>query len=385
MDKKITKNDIRKFWFYLYLILPFFGIPFLNNKFLIISKLYNLFTIINGVIIFLLVLHNKKYSKIINYILGYFVILLISTLISKGDISNTLLGIYQNIMLCLLVDYGINKDKVLFLNALEFVLSSLVILNFLSILFFPNGMYINMSGYDENWFLGYKNSHILYIIPLLLISFLKDYNSKRKLGAKSYLYIILSISSTVLSKNSTGLFGLFIIILFLVLKKFLINIKWFNIKNYFLLYIFLFFFIIVFRLQNLFSFLIVDVLQRNLTFTGRTYIWDAVLEKIKQNKFLGYGNMTFKYNNYIYSTHNSILEITYKTGYIGLLFYFLILIKTIKEISFLPQSNIKYVISIMLFSLFMMMLTEGYTLIYYLYIFVIVFNAKIFFDREVRD
>ncbi|WP_423220497.1 O-antigen ligase family protein [Bifidobacterium imperatoris] len=47
--------------------------------------------------------------------------------------------------------------------------------------------------------------------------------------------------------------------------------------------------IVVFRIQNIFSFLIVDVLHKSLTLSDRTYIWDSAIESILSHLILGTG------------------------------------------------------------------------------------------------
>ena len=42
-------------------------------------------------------------------------------------------------------------------------------------------------------------------------------------------------------------------------------------------------------MQNLFAFLIEDILHKNLTLTGRTVIWDRTLELIGEKPILGHG------------------------------------------------------------------------------------------------
>ena len=47
--------------------------------------------------------------------------------------------------------------------------------------------------------------------------------------------------------------------------------------------------IVIFRIQNIFSFLIVDILHKSLTLSDRTYIWDAAIGSILSHPILGTG------------------------------------------------------------------------------------------------
>ena len=50
--------------------------------------------------------------------------------------------------------------------------------------------------------------------------------------------------------------------------------------------------IVLLRLQNIFSFIIQNILGKDLTFTGRTRIWDNAIEFIKARFIIGYGKET---------------------------------------------------------------------------------------------
>src|SRR5574344_1006435 len=98
----------------------------------------------------------------------------------------------------LVVDYGINYDLDTFLNSFEFFLLGLIIVNFWTILRHPTGMYTIVSNgivTSSNWFLGYKNNHILFIMPALMISLINSYHKYYKIGLISYLVMALSIAT----------------------------------------------------------------------------------------------------------------------------------------------------------------------------------------------
>ncbi len=388
MDKlKIKKNDIIKFFMYFILIFPFFRITFLTVTFPTIEKFYKILQIIDCAIIILLIIKGFRYSKIINYIVIYFFVLVFSTLLNSADISGSIFLSIKTIVLCFIIDYGIKKDTKVFLNSFEFFLSILVYLNFLTIIIFKNGMYVNeVAGYTENWLLGYRNLHILYILPAIMISFINSYFCKEKLSFRNYILLIVSFISLYITRSSTSLIGIFFIITFIILNKIIKKsknlTKILNIRTYFITYIVLFFSVVIFRIQNLFKFLIVDILKKDLTFTGRTYIWDYVIEFIKEKKVFGYGiedsMLRLRKTNYWLSTHahDQILEIIYKTGFVGILVYIILMIKSFKEIYKYKNNIIAKFISIVIFSYLIMMLTEFYSLDMCMFLFVICFNIK---------
>ena len=82
--------------------------------------------------------------------------------------------------------------------------------------------------------------------------------------------------------------------------------------------------IVVFRLQNYFSVILIDLLGESLDLNGRTIIWDSVLSQIQGvNWIIGHGTGFQKqfYLNGKYTTfaHNQYLAILFDYGLIGLL------------------------------------------------------------------
>ncbi len=382
LNSRIKRKDISNFILYFILLFSFFKPDYFNYNLTFVSKIYIVLQIISGIIIIILLLNKKKYPTIINYVLLFLLTLLFSTYINNGDIVNCLKAILQTVALSLIVDYGIKNNTRTFLNSFEFLLFILVFINLITILLYPNGQYVNSTGYYSNWFLGYKNTHILFIMPLVLISLSNSYSKFNKLKFRNYIVILISIISTILVENSTGLVGLLIIVLFMKLPKKVQEFKIFNIIDYFIVYILSFISIILLRLQNYFSFFIVDFLHKDLTFTGRTYIWDSVIDTIKDKLILGHGLVTFHYIANVYTTHNSLLDLLYKTGIIGFALYLSIIYECLKELYKYRNHKITKIISIIIFAYFIMMLTEAYPYDFIIFIFIFCYNVKFLIKKD---
>lgn len=376
-NRTINIKNIFFLLFYIILLIPFFEIPYFTeylNKF---NTLYDLLLMFSFMIILLWTFKKKYLSKINIYIIIMLVILFFSSLINGTDILFCLKDIIKIFGLSLLTEYGIKYDKNNFIKSASFFLSILVYINLISIIKYPIGLYMNKTGYIENWFLGYKNTHILYILPGILFNFLNGYNKKNQLTIYNYIFFIISFISTLLVNNGTGIIGLFIILLFLLFSKYISKVNIINIKNIIIAYIFLFFGIIIFRLQNIFKFLIVDILHKDLTFTGRTYIWDKAIKMISSKPLLGYGNVSFEYNKIIYSTHNMVLGVLHKTGIIGLFLFLCMMFVTIKELYFTRKENVSKLLCVFLIVYLIMMLTESYSFKLFFFILVICYNIKL--------
>lgn len=375
-NRTINIKNIFLLLFYIILLIPFFEIPYFTeylNKF---NTLYDILLIFSFLISALYTFKQKCISKINIFIIIMLIILFFSTLINGADILFCLKDIMKILGLSLLTEYGIKHDKNNFIKSASLFLSILVYINLISIIKHPIGLYMNKTGYIENWFLGYKNTHILYILPGILFNFLNSYNKKSKLTIYNYIFFIISFISTLLVNNGTAIIALFIILIFLLFSKYISKVNIINIKNITIAYAFLFFGIIIFRLQNIFKFLIVDILHKDLTFTGRTYIWDKAIKMISSKPLLGYGNVSFEYNKIIYSTHNMVLGVLHKIGIIGLIMFLITMFTAIKELYFTRKEYISKLLSVILTSYLIMMLTESYSFKFFIFILVICYNVK---------
>lgn len=383
MKQNISNLNSKNWFVYVFLLIPFFDISYLLNSFPITEKIFDIWLLISIFFLILLFCKDKKYSKILNYIFLYFAILIFSTFINGISLLGCVRYSLKAVGLCFLTDYGIRNDTKSFLNSLEFWLGFLVISNFISLLLFPDGMYTN-GNFTNNWILGYKNSHILYILPLIMISLINSYYTYGKFSKKNWLLIILAILSLIIAESSTSLIGIFLVTALIIYDENFKSTRILNIKNYFIAYIILFFSIVILRIQNIFKFLIVDTLHKDLTFTSRTLIWDKALEIIKIQDIFGKGMTAFGFSESITSTHNLILNVLYQTGIIGLIACLLAQIVSVRELYKIREYKIAKIISIVLFSFFIMMITEAYSLQYVMYLYVFAYNAK-YFIRKLGD
>ena len=377
MKVLINKRSILMTLFYIIMLCSYFQFDSLNYVYTSLLPIYKLFNYASFIIIFILLIKDRRMSKIIALIMIYLAILFISSLLNGLPLNGMIYYVLNVLGLCLITDYGIRNDTKEYLNALSIILNALILLNVLTIIMHPDGMYINATLYRQNWLLGYKNSHILFMIPCLIVNFIQSYKYKNKIDMKFYLIFVICFISIILAESSASIVGLIIILIYVLIPKFIDSKKIFNSISYFIVYLVSFFSILFFKIQKLFSYLIVDVLKEDLTFTGRTYIWDDVLLKLSNKPFLGNGNITYRFTEYIYTTHNTILDILYKSGWIGLIVYLIILLYASKILYKYKTEKISNFLSIALLGYFVIMLVEAYNINYYLFILVICSNVGI--------
>lgn len=387
---KNDKKTIGAILIYVLLLIPLFKpvcVTVLSNT---INNVYNVVFLLDAMIIIALYILKAKCSKNIIYTIIFIIVLIVSTILNNGELNNCIMLGIKILTLCLIVEFGVKRNTKTFLIAFEFILSILVYINFITLLIYPKGMYMSyVSGYSSNWFLGFKNIHILYILPAILLNLINNSIASRKITVRTCTLLMVSTFSMIRVWSATGIVGIVLCLLYIFLPQKVKNAKFFYIKNYIITEVSLFLGIVMFRIQNLFSYIIVDLLKKDLTFTGRTIIWDYIIEYIKQKPLLGYGieSTITRFSKgtllHSYHAHNIILELIYKTGLIGLFIIILIIVDVKKQLGNFKENVVARHLAFWIFIYMIISLTEAYDMDMFFFIFTLAANVKYLVkDRE---
>lgn len=323
--------------------------------------------IISAVVICVYLL-NFKFNKETIALMLFWTIMSITCICGEYSSLKTMLNIFYPIVaITFYLDLGIRYEceKVLKISSLVFL--TLCFINLITILLYPTGMYHDIL-YTTNWFFKYDNTHIFMFYPAILISYIcTQYNNdNNKFYKIIFIFqIIIILSCIFICKSATSMVAFVLIMFYLLFSKKIDKISWMNPKSYLLVYIVIFVLFVILRIQNIFSWFIVDILGKDLTFSTRTYLWDSIIEYIKLKPILGYGiEDTYIFRNKLGSlfythAHNTILDVTYKAGVIGLLLHFITLIFPINKLNANKKSKLSKFISIIFLGLFLMMNFEA--------------------------
>ena len=109
--------------------------------------------------------------------------------------------------------------------------------------------------------------------------------------------------------------------------------------------------------------IIQDVLHKDITFSGRTYIWEMCIKMIPRHSLAGYGNFDsgwiIKWNGIMRNAHNLFFDILIQGGIILLAGYLVFLLMVFITAS--DKENKKsQLILVLLFCLFVVMLCESF-------------------------
>lgn len=266
---------------------------------------------------------NRHYLLLVTYI----VIIFVSCLINKTPIQKFILDYVPILGISTWIDYYIDKSIQKTLKCLVVMAYLFTIINFATIVFFPNGLYKTMTekgSYYLCWFLGYKNPQIRFFLPAIGFVLVSDFTEKGTLGIKSLFYIAIVVLSESKLNSATSLIGLAIFALLYVIfgrrerlhKYFeVLKLKYFYIGCAVITIL-----VVLFSFQQYFAYLIENVLNRELDLTNRTIIWGKVLMCIADKPILGYGLQDSAVaESYIWAphAHNYFLQQIYVGGLIA--------------------------------------------------------------------
>lgn len=238
-----------------------------------------------------------------------------------GSMMNTL-GIVLFTYTCL-----VYNEKSFYKGA-SIVLGTYVIINLFSVILFPGGLY-ETSDYSLNFFLSYRTAWfpVYLFASVVVMMYCVEYTSKAsKIWA---ITVMLSLFvSMILVWTATGLFcfGLAAIVYFFC--KIFRRGKPFSIFWVIIAEMIVFVMLVITRQQERFSFILVDVLKKDLTLTERTRIWDNAIVSISQHPLLGIGGVADEIKQEMLGygvthAHNFYLNTVFQYGLIGIIFQLL--------------------------------------------------------------
>ncbi|MBU6134280.1 O-antigen ligase family protein [Clostridium tertium] len=389
---KISKDKISILLIIIFLLPYFTTYLSITNEF--IYKVTVVFRIISFIVITIAnVLDLSKKLEISNItiisILSV-ILLFISTIINRGSYLKFLGYLVTSLGILFTISYYIKRNKENLLTGIVYTFRIMIYINFITMILYPDGLYkvydIYSSAVIRYNFLGLDNGISPYFITLMGFSLCREYNFKSKIGLMCKVDIIISVISIIFYWSATAIIGFMAFIIFILLAKFLKRII--NLNTLYKLILILSIVLVVFGGTGVLAPFLENFLKRDITLTGRTYIWKEAITMILKKTCLGYGIQNtpnivyfFIYNDYR-TAHNEYLQVLLNGG----LFYFLCLVFQLvivkNNIVKFGQNNLTCVImSSTIVSLMVMMIAESYGQMLCLYM---VLYFSYYFFRKIR-
>lgn len=214
--------------------------------------------------------------------------ILLATIVGNGYLNEAL-------RLCCCITYAflifdLYKDQVVLLLKQLMLHSEICIyVNLFTLLIAPDGFLSrNNSAYGmtQEWFLGADAYFIMWILPALVVAWIYMFLFQEK--KRTILISLASVVTEMVRGSGTGIIAVSIFFIAMIapfVRKFLTPFKSVCVGAI------VFIFIILIRKTD-FVLPILDVLGKDVTFTGRLTIWDNAITSILNNPILGYGILT---------------------------------------------------------------------------------------------
>lgn len=353
------------------------------NQFYIMGRFVTVY-----VLFLIFLMKGKKYrpGKFVIYFGLMEAVLIFSTFWNGGySLTSFLMNEVTGISFIVLLDYMFTTDVKLAVSVLTVHYEILIYGNFVTVFLFPQGLY-NLGTGRNYWLLGQVNQIVLYILPGIMLALLREYYvlKKERPGIRFWILMLISTVMSVKVWSATSVVGLVLFLVLIIVGeiwKIQIDIKW-----GILLSLAVFTAFVLWRIQDIFSWFIVNILHRNLTFSTRTTVWDHALNCIKEKWLLGYGEETLEraVERFGYMTpHNRYLYLMYKGGCILTAVFGSMVYSGRNILHKFGETKGALYISACMISLFLMMQFESYNTTVFWVPFLVMFQTgEVVKERE---
>lgn len=246
------------------------------------------------------------------------------------------------------------------------------------------------------YFLGGKNQMFSYMLLFLLCYYFKEMRKNKKLPKKIFLFFTVFICEAYFLDSAASILTLIFVGATLVIadSRFLKKIwRLFNpygllvaLSAIFIVFCYLFPIYVSENIGPLAVFL--GKYGRNVSFTGRTYIWLQAIDMIKQNPILG-GNGEYYVSGagvFVTQAHNGFYDIFSKYGIFAFVSFLLVLLNTARSLMKFKINRQMYIYCNSIFFVFLVHKCFEYLDIYLFFcmIFLIVAEVDILKRKNFR-
>ena len=329
--------------------------PLYFTRFSMIDTFYDLWKLASMALTFFLLIFilssNRKRLKPNNLMLPfliivYYVYCILVTLINHGSTRLQIRELINCIYICASFYIVLTwRDGGLLSGAL-FLFAAELFINLILLIIKPEGFFYPMTYWYRNGqyypFLAQKNVILRMLFPGLVFALALDFIKNDKKLPRTWIYLIALIATSILANSSTSIVAtIFLALSMLFWGNMKHNSKLISIRNINAAALIVFFIVIVLQIATPFSVFLTGILQKDLTFTGRTFLWNEAISYITKKPIFGYGleDSNIQYQRFFTeyevfdSCHNFYLDTVYRSGLVGLFIIFLIILQVDKKMN----------------------------------------------------
>ena len=285
-------------------------------------------------------------------------IIIFSTLINDGDVIHAILWAGAILALLCIIDFFSTWPQKL-IGALMLNLEWLIYFNLFSILAYPDGMYIRDGA--GHYFLGYRNGFFRYVLLALCVGIL--YARYKGTWIRSFSLIAAGIISIILTWSATSFSALLLIGVLMLLSSHKFR-NWFSYTKMLSVMLIADLLISVFRVMDRsvwIAWAIERALRRQITLTGRIFIWDQFYELFAANPIWGYGvGLHISVFSRPMTAHNQYFNFLLIGGVFSLILFMIFMLIIGKKLDRYHEYSSSYLFISVLAGLYMIFIAEAY-------------------------
>ena len=276
-----------------------------------------------------------------------------------GDFS-TLVNATGIIGATILTEYMLKKAPAEYLFTLSFYTGLLVLTNNIS---YCTGGFSGVTDATGNivYFWSTRNHLSSLFFIALISSFIYNGIARTSVSFLGNLFVLSNVIwGTIAFQSATTIVGIacYIVLYILFMKRAML----YQPVKFYLGGLGLHIAIVILRVQEIFSYLIENLLQRSLTMSGRTMIWDTALLFLVSRPVWGYGQSSifaFTFAKSEIPAHNQILDVGIVCGIPGIILFVLMFWVAFRLLKNYRNSMVARIICCSLLSYVVMSISES--------------------------
>lgn len=304
-------------------LIPFCEPTYFANCLPLVDKTYMVLELLVLVYVGYKLLRDRPLSKGLIAVLILQTYLVVVTAIFGGRTTSTFKALLDAVGVFLVVETFYAKDFKSFLVGGTLLYSIIAVASLCSVFLFPDGLYRGNNGIYSSYYLyGHKNDILFNLFPGLIFAMLYSIKegSKLSFAVATVFTAIVFANVYVLHSATSSLACVILYCCFLLARKG--NLVKINGIVLIAIVAFVFWFILTGGVQALFSGFF-DAMDRDLTFSSRTFIWERAINAISQQPYFGYGAEELALTQLRFggfsTPHNFVLAELFYGGAVGVL------------------------------------------------------------------
>ena len=242
----------------------------------------------------------------------------ISTVLNDGEVNLALLRIASIVSAYLTITVLVKTNPRKGLKVLTFVFATVMLVNLVVIIYlYPSG---GFRGGGSFWLFGQKNAIRNIVYPTVTFMLINDRINRIRCSLITALFLIIGLVTFLIVDSKTSL-SLYLLMMVLYFGLNFLKLEFLNLQKFIIGYIVLNILVVFVRNFSLVEFFVTQILEKDLTFTNRIYLWDQAIAGIENNFLVGKGlqglrnvGLNIGKNYYVSHAHNALLDVLYKNG-----------------------------------------------------------------------